>query len=138
MTVRQNDNAISLGSQPGGGSIDTDFTATLVDHFPDGYAHLIQEGIIRSRFWDPSTEPTLLDPGEVYEFNIDLWAMSYVVKKGHRILVEISSSNFNRYDRNPNTGHQFGVDDVVMSATQTIYHTQEYPSHITLPVIPNS
>jgi putative CocE/NonD family hydrolase len=128
---------ISVTLYAASSALDTDFTATLVDVFPDGYAHLIQEGIIRARFRDPDAEPSLLEPGKVYRYNIDLWATSYVVKKGHRLLVEISSSNFNRYDRNTNTGNQLGIDDLVMNATQSIYHTQDYPSHITLPVIPN-
>jgi len=115
---------------------DTDFTAALVDVFPDGYCHMIQEGIIRARFRDSEIEPTLIEPGEVYQYNIDLWATSYVIKKGHRIRVEISSSNFNRYDRNPNTGNEFGMDDEMVEARQTIYHNKEYMSHITLPIIP--
>jgi hypothetical protein len=115
---------------------DTDFNATLVDVFPDGYCHMIQEGIIRARLRESDKEPSLIEPGKIYKYSIDLWATSYVVKKGHRIRVEISSSNFNRYDRNPNTGSQFGVDDELMKATQTIYHSKEYPSHLSLPLIP--
>ena len=78
----------------------------------------------------------MIEPGKIYEYTIDLRATSYVVKQGHRIRVEISSSNFNRWDRNPNTGNEFGMDDKVVKATQTIYHDKEYPSHITLPIIP--
>jgi len=115
---------------------DTDFTATLVDVFPDGYAHMIQEGIVRARYRNSDSEASLIEPGKVYEYTIDLRATSYVVKQGHRIRVEISSSNFNRWDRNPNTGNEFGMDDKVIKATQTIYHDKKYPSHITLPIIP--
>lgn len=115
---------------------DTDFTATLVDVFPNGYCHLIQEGIIRTRFRESDQEPSLIKPGEIYEYNIDLWATSYVVKKRHRLRVEISSSNFNRFDRNLNTGKPLGLDDEMITASQTIYHNRDYPSHITLPVIP--
>jgi putative CocE/NonD family hydrolase len=114
---------------------DTDFTAALVDVFPGGYCHLIQEGIIRARYREDDRNPTLITPGEVYKYAIDLWATSFVIKVGHRIRVEISSSNFNRFDRNPNTGSPFGRDAEVIKATQTIYHTEEYPSHITLPLI---
>ena len=115
---------------------DTDFTATLVDVFPDGYAHMIQEGIVRARYRNSDSEASLIEPGEIYEYTIDLRATSYVVKQGHRIRVEISSSNFNRWDRNPNTGNEFGMDDKVVKATQTIYHDKKHPSHITLPIIP--
>ena len=115
---------------------DTDFTATLVDVFPDGYAHMVQEGIVRARYRNSDSEASLIEPGKVYEYTIDLWATSYVVKQGHRIRVDISSSNFNRWDRNPNTGNEFGMDDKVVKATQTIYHDKKYPSHITLPIIP--
>jgi len=115
---------------------DTDFTATLVDVFPDGYAHMIQEGIVRARYRNSDSEASLIEPGKIYEYTIDLWATSYVVKQGHRIRVEISSSNFNRWDRNPNTGNEFGMDDKVVKATQTIYHDKKHPSHITLPIIP--
>jgi putative CocE/NonD family hydrolase len=115
---------------------DTDFTATLVDVFPDGYGQFIQEGIVRARYRNPQAEPSLIEPGKVYEYIIDLWATSYVVKAGHRIRVEISSSNFNRYDRNPNTGDEFGLHTRIIEANQTIYHNSTFPSHITLPIIP--
>lgn len=115
---------------------DTDFTATLVDVFPDGYCHLIQEGIIRARFRDSRVQPGLIQPGRVYEYKINLFATSFVIKPGHRLRVEISSSNFNRFDRNLNTGNDFGMDDDVVIARQTIYHEQQYPSYIQLPIIP--
>ncbi len=115
---------------------DTDFTATLVDVFPDGYAHMIQEGIVRARFRNSDREVSLIESGKTYEYTIDLWATSHVVKKGHKIRIEISSSNFNRYDRNPNTGNEFGMDAETVKATQTIYHDAKHPSHITLPIIP--
>ena len=65
-----------------------------------------------------------------------MWATSNVFRKGHRIRVDVSSSNFPRFDRNPNTGGVFGVETEVRKATQTLCHTREYPSHITLPIIP--
>jgi len=115
---------------------DTDFTATLVDVFPDGYAHMIQEGIVRARYRNSDRNPSLIEPGKIYEYTIDLWATSHVVKKDHKIRVEISSSNFSRFDRNPNTGNEFGMDAETVEATQTIYHDKQRPSHITLPIIP--
>lgn len=115
---------------------DTDFTAALVDVFPDGYAHLVQEGIVRARYRESDREPTLIEPGWIYQYVIDLWATSYVVRKSHQIRVEISSSNFDRWDRNPNTGHEIGMDAEVIKVEQTIYHETEHPSRITLPIVP--
>jgi putative CocE/NonD family hydrolase len=117
-------------------AVDTDFTAALVDIFPGGYAHLIQEGITRSAYRFSDRETTPGEPGRVHEYDIDLWATSFVVKAGHRLRVEISSSNFNRYDRNPNTGEPFGTAIHPVSADQRVFHTAQYPSHITLPIIP--
>jgi putative CocE/NonD family hydrolase len=77
-----------------------------------------------------------MDPGRVYEFTIDLWATSHLVKAGHRLRVEISSSNFPRFDRNPNTGAPLGRDSRLEVANQTIHHGADYPSHIVLPIIP--
>src|SRR5262249_25274602 len=82
----------------------TDFTAKLVDVRPDGYAPNLQSGIELARFRRSKTTPSFLTPGEVEEFTIDLWATSQVFKAGHCIRVEISSSNFPLWDRNPNTG----------------------------------
>ena len=116
---------------------DTDFIARLIDVYPDGTAYNLTEGIIRARFresiWEP---PRLLEPGKVYEYTIDLHATSNVFLKGHRIRVHVTSSNFPMWDRNPNTGHEQGVDAELKVAEQTIYHDREHPSHILLPVIP--
>ncbi|WP_129780838.1 CocE/NonD family hydrolase [Peristeroidobacter soli] len=115
---------------------DTDFTAKLVDVHPDGKAYNLADGIIRARYRESFETPTLLSPGRIYEYTIDLWATSNVFKRGHRVRVDISSSNFPRFDRNPNTGGEFGMETRMQMATQTIHHSREYPSHITLPVIP--
>ena len=117
-------------------AVDTDFTAKLVDVRPDGYAHNLQDGIVRARYRTSGTQPSLMDPGRVYEFTIDLWATSHLVKAGHRLRVEISSSNFPRFDRNPNTGAPLGRDSRLEVANQTIHHGADYPSHIVLPIIP--
>ena len=115
---------------------DTDFTGKLVDVSPDGYARNLTDGIIRARYRNPRSSASLLQPGQVYEFNIDLWATSNLFRKGHQIRMEISSSNFPRFDRNTNTGEPIGTDDDFVSALQTVYHTAEYPSHVTLPIVP--
>ncbi len=115
---------------------DTDFTAKLVDVEPCGYARNLTDGIIRARYRTPRTAASLIEPGRVYEYTIDLWATSNLFKKGHRIRLEVSSSNFPRFDRNANTGEPIGSDAGFVSALQTVYHTREYPSHVTLPIVP--
>ncbi len=113
----------------------TDFTAKLVDVYPDGRAIRICEGIIRADHRNPSLPPTNIELGKVYKYNIDLWATSNVFKKGHKIRVEISSSNFPRFDRNLNTGDYFATDTKWIKAEQTVFHNKQYPSCIVLPVI---
>ncbi len=115
---------------------DTDFTAKLVDVRPDGYAQNIAEGIVRARFRESASNPTLIAPNEVYEYGIDLWATSHVFKAGHRLRLEVSSSNFPRYDRNQNTGNDLFVDRELKTARQTVHHSSRYASHLVLPVIP--
>jgi putative CocE/NonD family hydrolase len=117
---------------------DTDFTAKLVDVHPCGMARNLNDGIIRARYRNSMSEPELLTPGEVTEFEIDLVATGNAFQPGHRIRVEIASSNFPRFDRNPNTGEQPGRSDKVVSALQTVHHSNEYPSRIILPVIPTA
>ncbi len=117
-------------------STDTDFTAKLVDVRPDGYAQNLQDGMIRTRFRDSTSDPSPIVPGTVYSYVIDLWATSHVVRAGHRLRIEISSSNFPRFDRNPNTGAPFGRDDRFITARQGIHHSAARPSHVVLPVIP--
>ena len=115
---------------------DTDFTAKLVDVRPDGYARNLADGIIRGRYRASRTRPTLLQPDTVSEFTIDLWATSHVFLPGHRIRVEISSSNFPRFDRNLNTGDDQATSSRFQTASQSVFHDPRYPSHIVLPVIP--
>jgi len=118
---------------------DTDWTAKLVDVHPDGYAQNIQDGIIRARYRQGKEAPaSLLEPGKVYEYDIDLWATSNTFLPGHRIRVEISSSNFPRFDRNLNTGEDPATGTRMQKAQQTIYHSAKYPSHIVLPIIPHA
>lgn len=114
---------------------DTDWTAKLVDVHPDGQAINLCDGIVRARCRESADQPTLIEPGKVYPYEIDLWVTSNVFLPGHKIRVEISSSNFPRFDRNPNTGHPFGADAELEKATQSVHHEAEYASHIVLPVI---
>jgi putative CocE/NonD family hydrolase len=115
---------------------DTDFTAKLVDVRPDGYAQNVADGIVRARYRESRTAVTLLIPGSVTRFNIDLWATSHVFLPGHRIRIEISSSNFPRFDRNLNTGEDPALGTRWQVAEQTVFHDQRYPSHVLLPIIP--
>ena len=115
---------------------DTDWTGKLIDVRPDGYALNLCDGILRARFRDDPSNPTLLDPGKVYEYQLDLDVTGNVFKRGHRIRIDISSSNFPRFDRNLNTGGVLGRGLEFRAARQTIHHSSRYPSHVTLPVIP--
>ena len=115
---------------------DTDFTAKLIDVSPAGYARNLADGIIRARYRTPREPASLIEPDDVHEYTIDLGATSNLFKKGHRIRLEISSSNFPRFDRNSNTGEPIGTDAGFVSALQTVHHSTEYPSHVTLPVVP--
>ena len=115
---------------------DTDWTAKLVDVSPTGYAMNLCDGIIRARFRESFTDPALLEPEVVYEYEIDLGVTGNVFRRGHRVRLEISSSNFPRFDRNLNTGHELGKDSEMRQARQTVFHTREHMSHVLLPVIP--
>ncbi len=117
---------------------DTDFTAKLVDVRPDGYAQNLADGIVRARYRSSRQTPTSLIPGEVSRFTIDLWATSHVFRPGHRLRLEISSSNFPRFDRNLNTGADQATGTRWQPAHQTVFHDARYPSHILLPIIPTS
>ena len=115
---------------------DSDFTAKLVDVCEHGCAHNLTDGIIRARYRDSSSAPTLVEPGKAYCYRLDLWATSNVFKRGHRIRVDVSSSNFPRFDRNPNTGRPVSEDANLQPALQAVLHDSQHPSHITLPIMP--
>ena len=115
---------------------DTDFTAKLVDVEPSGYARNLTDGIVRARYRKVRSPAELVEPGDVYEYKIDLAATSNLFKPGHRIRLEISSSNFPRFDRNTNTGEPVGTDAELVSALQTVHHSSLYASRVTLPIVP--
>ena len=123
-------------------ALDTDFTAALVDVEPaaedgeEGRPIILCEGIVRARFRNGTDNPEMMAPGEIYEFDIDMWDTSNLFEEGHRIRVEISSSNFPRYNRNLNSGNPIATDTEITVANQQVYHDSLHPSHITLPVIP--
>ena len=116
-------------------AVDTDFTAKLVDVAPDGVARNLTEGILRARFRNSTSTAEPITPGKVYEYKIDLWSTSNVFLKGHRIRLEVSSSNFPRFDRNLNTGKDAATSAVFVKATNTILHDSEHPSALLLPVV---
>ena len=113
----------------------TDFVAKLVDVFPDGSAMNLAEGILRARFHKGLDRMELLEPGKMYEFVIDMRGTANVFQPGHRIRVDVTSSNFPQYDRNPNTGEDLGVSARVRTAKQTVFHGGTGRSHIVLPVV---
>jgi putative CocE/NonD family hydrolase len=115
---------------------DTDFTAKLVDVFPDGYARNLTDGLLRLRYRSSLEKPELAVPGQVYRVSIDAGVTGNVFLKGHSIRVEISSSNFPRFDRNPNTGGVIANETKLLKATQTIYHDRERPSQVVLMAMP--
>ena len=116
---------------------DTDFTAKLVDVYPDGQARLITDGILRLRYRNSLEQPGgALHPKEVYQIIVDAGVTSNVFLAGHRIRLEVSSSNFPRFDRNPNTGRPVATETEFRTARQTVYHDGDRPSHLLLPVVP--
>ena len=120
---------------------DTDFTAKLIDvyplspDYPAGVAINLTDSIIRARYRDGWEKPELMEPGRGYEFTFQLYPTSNVFKRGHRIRLDISSSNFPRFDVNPNTGGELGLERRFEIAAQTIYHEPAYPSQVILPLI---
>ena len=115
---------------------DTDFTAKLVDVCEDGCARNLTDGILRARYRDSMSQPSPVEPGRAYRYTIDLWATSNVFQAGHRIRLEVSSSNFPRFDRNPNTGGVIAADTELKPAVQTILHDAAHPSCLFLPIVP--
>jgi putative CocE/NonD family hydrolase len=114
---------------------DTDFTAKLVDVRPDGFAVNSCDGILRLRYRESLERPLAARPGDIYRLIIDAGVTSNVFRQGHRIRLEISSSNFPRFDRNPNTGRTIADEKELRTARQTVYHDALHPSYLLLPVI---
>ena len=115
---------------------DTDFTAKLIDVYPHSASIVMAEGIIRARYREGFLKTELIQPNTIYQYKIELYPTSNLFKKGHRIRVDISSSNFPRFSRNLNTGEDVATGTRMQSANQTIYHDHLHPSHIILPIIP--
>ena len=115
---------------------DTDFMAKLIVVKPGGMAFNLVDGVIRARYREGFEEETLLEPGEVYKYTLDMWATSYLLEPGDRIRVDITSSNYPRLARNLNTGAPFAKTSEMQVAEQTLHLSRRYPSKVILPVIP--
>ena len=116
-------------------AVDTDFVAKLVDVYPDGRSINIAEGILRARHRDGLDRQVLMDPGEVYELEIDMIGTANLFRVGHRIRVHVTSSHFPQFARNLNTGQPYGTSASFVTAEQTVHHSSGRPSHIVLPII---
>jgi putative CocE/NonD family hydrolase len=120
-------------------AVETDFTAKLVDVHPDGYAQNITEGILRMRYRDSREKPGKMTPGQIYKITVDLVATSNVFLTGHRLRLEVSSSNYPRFDRNLNTGDSdIAHASAKVVATNTILHDGAHPSALVISVLPTS
>jgi putative CocE/NonD family hydrolase len=125
-------------------AVDTDFTAKLIDvyppsaDYPEGYALNLTDGILRVKFRDSWERTELMTPGEVYQVEVGLLPISNLFVKGHRIRLDISSSNFPRFDVNGNTGENPGTSPVRITALNSVYHDEDRASHVLLPVVPAS
>jgi len=115
---------------------DTDFMAKLIVVKPDGTAFNLVDGVIRARYREGFEEPKLIEPGEVYEYTIDMWATSYRLSPGDRLRIDVTSSNYPRLARNLNTGAEFAKTSTMEVARQTIHLSDRFPSRVVLPVIP--
>ncbi len=108
------------------------------DVYPTGEVRLLQDSAIRMRWREGGLTPLSMAKGEVYEARMSIWNTSYIVAPGHALRFGISSSNFPRFDVNPNNGILLGQQsaaDVNYTATNIVYHSAKYPSHVTLPVV---
>lgn len=114
---------------------DTDWMVKLIDVHPGGKAYPMAEGILRARFREGLDKPSLLEPGQAYRYEIDMVGTALVFQPGHRIRIDITSSNFPQFDRNLNTGDPLGKGTKPRVAEQTIWHSADRPSAIVLPVV---
>jgi putative CocE/NonD family hydrolase len=115
-------------------AVDTDFVVRLTDVLPDGRSMLVCDGIQRARYRESSYQPSLLEPGKVYELTVDLWATSHLFRRGHRIRAVVNSSSFPRFDVNPGTGESAATATASVIAENCVYLDRQRPSHLVLPV----
>jgi putative CocE/NonD family hydrolase len=117
---------------------DTDWVVRLCDVWPDGRSMTVCDGILRARYRESYARPILLEPGEVYRFEVDLRATAQTFQAGHRLRVHVTSSDFPRYDRNLNTGGPVAWEAEPQVASNTVFHDRLRPSHVLLPVLPGA
>jgi putative CocE/NonD family hydrolase len=127
---------VSLDLYVSSSAVDTDFTGMLVDVWPNGFAQNLTSGILRLRYRNSQEKPELANPGETYHITVDLWATSNVFLTGHKLRLEVSSSNFPRFDRNLNTGEEQARATRMVKATNLVYHDKAHPSALVLPIVP--
>ncbi len=127
---------VSLDLYVSSSAVDTDFTGMLVDVWPSGLAQNLTSGILRLRYRNSQEKPELANPSETYHITVDLWATSNVFLAGHKLRLEVSSSNFPRFDRNLNTGEEQARATRMVKATNVIYHDKAHPSALILPIVP--
>jgi len=127
---------VSLDLYVSSSAVDTDFTGKLVDVWPDGFAQNLTEGILRLRYRNSQEKPELANPRETCHIALDLWATSNVFVAGHKLRLEVSSSNFPRFDRNLNTGEEQARATRMVKATNVIYHDKAHPSALMVPIVP--
>lgn len=119
-------------------AVDTDFTAKLVDVWPNGFAQNLTDGILRMRYRNSSEKTDWVNPGEIYHIKVDMWATSNVFLPGHKLRLEISSSDFPRFDRNLNTRGDQAHETRTVKANNILFHDKEHPSALILPVVPTA
>ncbi len=127
---------VSLDLYVSSSAVDTDFTGMLVDVWPNGFAQNLTSGILRLRYRNSQEKPELANPGETYHITVDLWSTSNVFLAGHKLRLEVSSSNFPRFDRNLNTGEEQARATRMIKATNVIFHDKAHPSALVVPVVP--
>lgn len=115
---------------------DTDFMVKVLDVWPNGYAQRLNDGMIRARLRNGMDRPEPIEPGRVYRYEIDAWATCQSFRPGHPLRLEVASSAFPKFDRNPNTGGPLGMDAELRVADQTIHHDARQASYLELPIVP--
>ena len=127
---------VSLDLYVSSSAVDTDFTGKLVDVWPDGFAQNLTEGILRLRYRNSQEKPEPANPGETYHIAVDLWATSNMFLAGHKLRLEVSSSNFPRFDRNLNTGEEQARATRMVKASNVVYHDRAHPSALIVAMVP--
>jgi putative CocE/NonD family hydrolase len=127
---------VSLDLWVSSSAVDTDFTGKLLDVAPSGFAQNLTDGILRMRYRRDRSHAEFLKPGEFQHITIDMWATSNVFHAGHKLRLEVSSSNFPRFDRNLNTGEEQAGATRMLKADNTIFHDREHPSALILQLVP--